>query len=147
MRTNPALWSIGSAIRKEAQASQQDQPCHPSSPRSRATQRDYSRSTRFLNAGWNGVVRNKYALGASYKRRRQKIPDHLRSMHRESREQKCLLADPDLFSKNSCCRVAYRSRQILLRACATLSSVGGLDRRYEASAKRLRQQDIHHRIP
>ena len=140
MRTDAALWSIAAEILKETQAAQQDQRCHPSSPRSRATQRDYSRSTRFLNAGWNGVVRNKCALGAGDKRRRQKIPAHVRSMQGKSSEQKCLLADSDLFSKNGCCRLAYWSRHILLRACTTLSSVGSLDRRYEASAKRLRQQ-------
>ena len=98
MRTDAPLWSIAAEIRKETQAAQQDQSCHPSSPRSRATQRDYSRSTRLINAGRDGVVWNNSALGAGHKKRRQEIPDQLRSLPRESSEQRCLLADSDFFT-------------------------------------------------
>ena len=96
MRTDAAIWSIAAEIRKKTQATQQDQPCHLSSPRSRATQRDYSRSSFFINAGWNGVVRNKCALGAGHKRRRQEVANHLRSLQGESKEQENLLAKTEV---------------------------------------------------
>jgi hypothetical protein len=52
------------------------QPCHV---------KDYSRSTRLINAGRDGFVWKNYTLGAGHKGRRQEIPDHLRSMQSESR--------------------------------------------------------------
>ena len=95
MRTNAALWSLGSEVREEAQTSQQDPPCHPSSPHSLGKQRADSRSARFINAEGKGLVWTICELGASDKRRRHELSNQLRPMQRESNEEECLLARPD----------------------------------------------------
>jgi len=45
MRANAAFWSIGSQIRENTQASNQDYRCHPSSPHRPGKPRAYPRST------------------------------------------------------------------------------------------------------